>query len=147
MPRTFVDCIPSGQKRTFMKFQIGRCNSAAIDFTIGNQAIPQEPTELAEAGDTPIALPGSRNIHSLRNPYTRKTRKGSNFTQSTISRYACRIDIERGEPYTARIYAAGFDQQNNIFLGVSSPLFHYIMSSVNTEMSLKPRFSLGTWGL
>ncbi|KAJ8346550.1 hypothetical protein SKAU_G00279510 [Synaphobranchus kaupii] len=37
--------------------------------------------------------------------------------QSTISRYACRILCERGPPYTARIYAAGFDSSKNIFLG------------------------------
>ncbi|KAG7484939.1 hypothetical protein MATL_G00055650 [Megalops atlanticus] len=36
---------------------------------------------------------------------------------STISRYACRILCERTPPYTTRIYAAGFDSSNNIFLG------------------------------
>jgi pellino len=38
--------------------------------------------------------------------------------ESTVSRYACRITVERSPPYTARIYAAGFDLSNNIFLGV-----------------------------
>ncbi|XP_051682677.1 E3 ubiquitin-protein ligase pellino homolog 3 isoform X3 [Oryctolagus cuniculus] len=38
--------------------------------------------------------------------------------QSTISRYACRILCARRPPYTARIYAAGFDASSNIFLGV-----------------------------
>uniref|UniRef100_A0A8C4QMF4 Pellino E3 ubiquitin protein ligase family member 2 n=2 Tax=Eptatretus burgeri TaxID=7764 RepID=A0A8C4QMF4_EPTBU len=37
--------------------------------------------------------------------------------QSTISRFACRIVCERGPPYTARIFAAGFDTSKNIFLG------------------------------
>ncbi|MGH0159857.1 UNVERIFIED_CONTAM: hypothetical protein FKN15_067647 [Acipenser sinensis] len=37
--------------------------------------------------------------------------------QSTISRFACRIICERIPPYTARIYAAGFDSSKNIFLG------------------------------
>lgn len=41
--------------------------------------------------------------------------------QSTISRYACRILCDRRPPYTARIYAAGFDASSNIFLGVSDP--------------------------
>lgn len=41
--------------------------------------------------------------------------------QSTISRYACRILCDRQPPYTARIYAAGFDASSNIFLGVSEP--------------------------
>lgn len=39
--------------------------------------------------------------------------------QSTISRFACRIMCQRTPPYTARIYAAGFDSSKNIFLGVS----------------------------
>ena len=44
---------------------------------------------------------------------------GGTSSQSTISRYACRILCERRAPYTARIYAAGFDASRNIFLGVS----------------------------
>lgn len=47
-------------------------------------------------------------------------RKDKNvINQSTISRYACRIIADRNPPYTARIYAAGFDSAKNIFLGVS----------------------------
>lgn len=46
---------------------------------------------------------------------------GGQSVQSTISRYACRIMCERSAPYTARIYAAGFDSSKNIFLGVSVP--------------------------
>lgn len=41
--------------------------------------------------------------------------------QSTISRFACRIICHRDPPYTARIYAAGFDSSKNIFLGVGRP--------------------------
>ena len=44
--------------------------------------------------------------------------------QSTISRFACRIMCQRTPPYTARIYAAGFDSSKNIFLGVSSVSSH-----------------------
>ncbi|XP_074725225.1 E3 ubiquitin-protein ligase pellino homolog 2 isoform X5 [Strix uralensis] len=39
------------------------------------------------------------------------------ITQSTISRFACRIVCDRSPPYTARIFAAGFDSSKNIFLG------------------------------
>lgn len=42
--------------------------------------------------------------------------KRSHATQSTISRFACRIIVDREPPYTARIYAAGFDSSRNIFL-------------------------------
>ena len=48
----------------------------------------------------------------------------SGVTQSTISRFACRITIDRKPPHTARIFAAGFDSGRNIFLGVS---FHPAM--------------------
>jgi len=36
-----------------------------------------------------------------------------------ICRFACRIVCDRKPPYTARIYAAGFDPAMNIILGVS----------------------------
>jgi len=39
------------------------------------------------------------------------------ITQSTISRFACRILCERNNPCIARVYAAGFDTSCNIFLG------------------------------
>ncbi|GAB6020671.1 hypothetical protein CHUAL_003340 [Chamberlinius hualienensis] len=38
-------------------------------------------------------------------------------TQSTISRFACRILCERNNSSVARVYAAGFDSSCNIFLG------------------------------
>lgn len=44
-------------------------------------------------------------------------RASGDYLQSTISRFACRILIERKPPHTARIYAAGFDSSRNIFLG------------------------------
>ena len=40
-------------------------------------------------------------------------------SNSTVSRYACRIVCERDPPYTARLYAAGFDPQHQIVLSVS----------------------------
>ncbi|CAF3825657.1 unnamed protein product [Rotaria magnacalcarata] len=49
-----------------------------------------------------------------------KTIDDSSVSQSTISRYACRIVVLRHPPYTARIFAAGFDNSKNIFLGEKS---------------------------
>lgn len=37
--------------------------------------------------------------------------------QSTISRYACRIIVNREAPHDPRLFAAGFDNSKNIFLG------------------------------
>lgn len=49
-----------------------------------------------------------------------KTFEDLTVPQSTISRYACRIVVSRQPPYTARIFAAGFDASKNIFLGVEN---------------------------
>ena len=49
-----------------------------------------------------------------------KTFEDLTVLQSTISRYACRIIVSRHPPYTARIYAAGFDNSKNICLGVNN---------------------------
>jgi len=56
-----------------------------------------------------------------------KTFDEMNVLQSTISRYACRIVISRHPPYTARIYAAGFDDSKNIFLGVRRRVFFFFV--------------------
>ncbi|MBN3282837.1 PELI3 ligase, partial [Polyodon spathula] len=68
-------------------FQIGRSTESMIDFVVT---------------DTPPSGQGSGEGQS---------------TQSTISRYACRVICERHPPYSTRIYAAGFDSSKNIFLG------------------------------
>ena len=44
--------------------------------------------------------------------------KKTHKSNSTISRYACRIQCERSPPYSARIYAAAFDTQGKIKLSV-----------------------------
>lgn len=72
------------------------------------------------------------------------------ITQSTISRFACRIVCDRSPPYTARIFAAGFDSSKNIFLGVSTSTDYvkceqtqFLASSI-----FKPSDSLGiSWQL
>lgn len=68
-------------------FQIGRSTENPIDFVVTDT--------VSGGGDSEDAL----------------------ITQSTISRFACRVVCERNPPYTARIYAAGFDSSKNIFLG------------------------------
>ena len=39
-------------------------------------------------------------------------------SNSTVSRYACRIQCDRRPPYTARVYAAAFDTKGKIQLSV-----------------------------
>lgn len=56
------------------------------------------------------------------------------ITQSTISRFACRIVCDRNEPYTARIFAAGFDSSKNIFLGVSTVTVFWFQAHTLIEL-------------
>ncbi|XP_044304666.1 E3 ubiquitin-protein ligase pellino homolog 3 isoform X1 [Varanus komodoensis] len=68
-------------------FQIGRSTESMIDFVVTD------------------TTPGTNSAIDAQS------------AQSTISRFACRVICERTPPYTARIYAAGFDASRNIFLG------------------------------
>ncbi|KAL3873665.1 hypothetical protein ACJMK2_036777 [Sinanodonta woodiana] len=68
-------------------FQIGRSSEDPIDFVVMD------------------TIPGHMRTDS------------DTISQSTISRFACRILVDRNPPYTARIFAAGFDSGKNIFLG------------------------------
>ncbi|KTG06860.1 hypothetical protein cypCar_00035660 [Cyprinus carpio] len=69
-------------------FQIGRSTESPIDFVVLD------------------TVPGCQG------------KSGTLSSQSTISRFACRIVCQRAPPYTARIYAAGFDSSKSIFLGM-----------------------------
>ncbi|KFD71678.1 hypothetical protein M514_04237 [Trichuris suis] len=80
-------------ERTDM-FQIGRSSEPQIDFTVMDTWLGR----------------------SFLNSGLENAEKSP---QSTISRYACRILVEREPPYLARVYAAGFDSCKNIFLGIS----------------------------
>uniref|UniRef100_A0A8C8DQV1 Uncharacterized protein n=1 Tax=Oryzias sinensis TaxID=183150 RepID=A0A8C8DQV1_9TELE len=68
-------------------FQIGRSTESPIDFVVTDNS------------------GGSKEVED------------PSIAPSTISRFACRVVCERSPPYTARIYAAGFDSSKNIFLG------------------------------
>ena len=93
-------------------FQIGRSSEGPIDFVVMD-TIPGD-----QRGDNSVAQ------------------------QSTISRFACRIIVERSPPYVARIYAAGFDVGKNIFLGVcirwcySKWLFTVVADVTEADMCL-----------
>ncbi|KAK6323087.1 hypothetical protein J4Q44_G00054260 [Coregonus suidteri] len=78
-------------------FQIGRSTESMIDFVVTDTA------GCSTSGGGGQGQGGGGG--------------GGQSAQSTISRYACRIMCERSAPYTARIYAAGFDSSKNIFLG------------------------------
>ena len=92
-------------------FQIGRSSDGPIDFVVMD------------------TIPGCQRESQ------------ENVTQSTISRFACRIIVERQPPHAARIYAAGFNSARNIFLGVRSTQFalilqKYFPSSRTSQLAL-----------
>jgi pellino len=86
-------------------FQIGRSSEPAIDFIVLDTNVSPPTGSLS---------PSSQQQSSNTIP-----------SQSTISRFACRITVDRDPPYIARIYAAGFDSSKRIFLGVSFSI-HFI---------------------
>lgn len=73
-------------------FQIGRSADSKIDFIVMD------------------TVPGNKRAE-----VNQETQK------STISRYSCRIVVDRSPPHTARVFAAGFDKSSNIFLGEKAP--------------------------
>ncbi|CAG0888564.1 unnamed protein product, partial [Darwinula stevensoni] len=72
-------------------FQIGRSSESGIDFVVMD------------------TIPGDRRREIRMTP-----------SQSTISRFACRFIVPRDDEFhVPRLFAAGFDSSNNIFLGSS----------------------------
>ncbi|CAH8676941.1 unnamed protein product [Schistosoma haematobium] len=92
-------------------FQIGRSTDNHIDFVVS------EPKPSVSQNDQQHV---SHNISKYNNNKqckdNSKDPNRGNY-ESAVSRFACRIHIDRDPPYTARLYAAGFDASNNIFLG------------------------------
>ena len=87
-------------------FQIGRSSESAIDFIVLDTIVPSK-----------LSITPNISLATTNNQMKGNLIQQNNAT-STISRYSCRICVEREYPYTARIYAAGFDSSKRIFLGV-----------------------------
>ena len=93
-------------------FQIGRSTESAIDFIVLDTIVPN----LQQTSTS--ALTNSSSKLSKSSTTSQIIQTNSQSIQSTISRFACRILVDREYPHTARIYAAGFDSSKRIFLGV-----------------------------
>uniref|UniRef100_A0A5K3ERC3 U-box domain-containing protein n=1 Tax=Mesocestoides corti TaxID=53468 RepID=A0A5K3ERC3_MESCO len=115
-------------------FQVGRYKSPVIDFHIGD--LP--------ASSGPASANKDNSPHKNRVLFGMFEKPIFNFGPvpkkpaaplSTISRFACRIDINRKPPHTARIYAAGFDGRKNIFLGENATKWRHsdIMDGFTTN--------------
>nr|VZI13791.1 unnamed protein product [Spirometra erinaceieuropaei] len=95
------------------QFQLGRCAAPVIDFVLAdsNPNFDDQPDEAV----TPRATDKSNGRFLYFRPRGPKALREPPC--STVSRFACRIIVNRNPPHEARIYAAGFDMQRNIFLG------------------------------
>ena len=51
-------------------------------------------------------------------------------SRSTISRFACRILVDRNPPHSVRLFAAAFDAKNRIQIGVCALVFCSLFFSV-----------------
>lgn len=89
--------------------QIGRSSEEPIDFVVAD------------------TVPGSLTKTSVNRTTSCSSNGGiSRVAQSTISRFACRLLVDRDSiPSRAYVYAAGFDSSRNIFLGVSFSFQHF----------------------
>lgn len=103
-----------GDEKTDM-FQIGRSSDHAIDFIVLDTVVSPVKPSTSPATSMPSTTSASHG--SSQNSNESNNSGGGGSQQSTISRYSCRIVVDREPPYTARIYAAGFDTSKRIFLG------------------------------
>ncbi|CAJ0946357.1 unnamed protein product, partial [Mesorhabditis belari] len=92
-------------------FQIGRSSEDQIDFTIV---------------DTWLVSGVHNSSHGGK---SHKNEKDTRPISSTISRYACRILVDRDNCNKAYLYAAGFDGKKNIFLGEKATKWSKVKSS------------------
>ncbi|PIO63922.1 Pellino [Teladorsagia circumcincta] len=101
------------------KGSVSQVNVAAKDAPIGRSSEEQIDFTIV---DTWLAS-GSQLASSSGSSGPARARAGSDphkMISSTISRYACRIIIDRENYDKAFLYAAGFDSVKNIFLGDGS---------------------------
>ncbi|KAA0198160.1 hypothetical protein FBUS_02225 [Fasciolopsis buskii] len=123
-----VDYIPDTK---IDMFQVGRSTNSNIDLVVSEPhrssltPVPGNPkiNQSVFSSDDDSLPP----VISLADAFP-KPRPADNVDRllpvSAVSRFACRICVERDPPHTARIYAAGFDESNHIILGVC--LFYHL---------------------
>ncbi|KAH8264544.1 hypothetical protein KR038_009749, partial [Drosophila bunnanda] len=93
-------------------------NQHSISYTLSrNQAVIVEYKEDAETDMFQVGRSSESPIDFVVMDTLPGDKKDAKVMQSTISRFACRILVNRCEPAKARIFAAGFDSSRNIFLG------------------------------
>lgn len=97
-------------------FQVGRSTEKPIDFTVRDYWPQKKVLNKNDAGDAScdLNLTATESMQQGRNEVEKSA---NSCTESTISRFACRIIVNRSKPFQPRLFAAGFDVDNHIFLG------------------------------
>nr|XP_046908403.1 protein pellino-like [Dermatophagoides farinae] len=97
-------------------FQIGRSSESPIDFVVIDTLMSENQQQQQQQQLLNRCLQSVQN-GNMSSSSASSLQPIKQAQQSTISRFACRILVDRQPPYCARIYAAGFDSSKNIFLG------------------------------
>lgn len=116
--------------------QIGRSSEEPIDFVVAD-TVPGTGLNKTSVNRTTTSCSSSSNVVG-----------GGRVAQSTISRFACRLLVDRDSlPARAYVYAAGFDSSRNIFLGVMSiitTIIYYLLNEIiNRKRQLNGRRTKG----
>ncbi|KAG7283561.1 hypothetical protein CRUP_026488 [Coryphaenoides rupestris] len=99
----------SNKEQHSISYTLSRAQTVVVEYT---HDISTDMFQIGRSTESPIDLVVTDTV-----PGGSQGPAGGLSIQSTISRFACRIICQRDPPYTARIYAAGFDSSKNIFLG------------------------------
>ncbi|KAJ7987452.1 hypothetical protein DPEC_G00326620 [Dallia pectoralis] len=109
-----VSCTPQAAKAINNKeqhsisFTLSRTQTVVVEYTNDSHT---DMFQVGRSTESPIDFVVTDTVAGS------QSNSDTQSVQSTISRFACRIMCQRTPPYTARIYAAGFDSSKNIFLG------------------------------
>lgn len=102
---------------------ISKSENHSVTYTLSRthqvvvQYVPDEKTDMFQIGRSAESAIDFIVLDTNTNTQTNNQNSTNEPQHSTISRYSCRIIVDREYPYTARIYAAGFDSSKRIFLG------------------------------
>ncbi|XP_055341589.1 protein pellino-like [Paramacrobiotus metropolitanus] len=95
-------------------FQVGRSTDRPIDVTVKDtRCLDADAEEVASDARHPHSAPAG---HAHPNNHAQHQQR-----DSTISRFACRLLVNRTPPFLPRVLAAGFDNHRNISLGEKAP--------------------------
>ncbi|XP_012725321.2 E3 ubiquitin-protein ligase pellino homolog 1 [Fundulus heteroclitus] len=98
----------SNKEQHSISYTLSRAQTVVVEYTHDSNT---DMFQIGRSTENPIDFVVTDTVADAQNL------SDGQAVQSTISRFACRIICQRHPPFSARIYAAGFDSSKNIFLG------------------------------